>query len=144
MPTATETDTKSKTPSEYHHDTSVDSISQSSAKAVLQDDIARSVRPDHLEKNVGSFLPMIVYTRSQLLSLHNSPLVRPPPNMPELKDWFGCVPYSFHVVAICGPHISFHRADLDQNSPKKETEGSSSSARERRYVRDMLLPGSRL
>ena len=35
--------------------------------------------------------PMRVYTRAQLLHLHRSPLVQPPPNMPELKVWFGCV-----------------------------------------------------
>lgn len=32
------------------------------------------------------------YTRPQLLALHNSPLVQMPPNMPDLKDWFGYLP----------------------------------------------------
>jgi zinc finger CCCH domain-containing protein 13 len=32
---------------------------------------------------------VIIYTRPQLISLQNSPLVCPPPNMPPLKDWFG-------------------------------------------------------
>ena len=44
-----------------------------------------------LHKKSTRPIPMIVYTRSQLLSLHISPLVKPPSNMPELKDWFGCV-----------------------------------------------------
>ncbi|KAF9452608.1 hypothetical protein P691DRAFT_660489 [Macrolepiota fuliginosa MF-IS2] len=33
--------------------------------------------------------PMRTYTREQLLHLYNSPLVQLPPNMPELKQWFG-------------------------------------------------------
>lgn len=45
---------------------------------------------DHHEKPSVP-VPIIVYTRSQLLSLHNSPLVKPPSDMPELKDWFGYV-----------------------------------------------------
>lgn len=35
--------------------------------------------------------PLRIYTRGQLLDLLKSPLVALPPNMPELKDWFGCV-----------------------------------------------------
>ncbi|KAF6766359.1 hypothetical protein DFP72DRAFT_866272 [Ephemerocybe angulata] len=33
--------------------------------------------------------PLRIYTRAQLLHLHRSPLVQPPPDMPELKSWFG-------------------------------------------------------
>lgn len=35
--------------------------------------------------------PMIVYTRAQLLYLHNSPLVKAPDGFPDLKYWFGYV-----------------------------------------------------
>lgn len=35
--------------------------------------------------------PMRIYTREQLLYLYKSPLVQLPPNMPELKQWFGFV-----------------------------------------------------
>ncbi|SRR6266550_287271 len=61
----------------------------------IQDTAATSAMPgdahnDHHEKPSAP-LPIIVYTRSQLLSLHNSPLVKPPSDMPELKDWFGYV-----------------------------------------------------
>lgn len=35
--------------------------------------------------------PLRIYTRSQMLFLHGSPLVKPPPDMPELKHWFGYV-----------------------------------------------------
>ncbi|KIY45414.1 hypothetical protein FISHEDRAFT_61140 [Fistulina hepatica ATCC 64428] len=31
----------------------------------------------------------ITYSRRQILLLHDSPLVQLPPNMPDLKDWFG-------------------------------------------------------
>ena len=33
--------------------------------------------------------PFRKYTRQQLVHLSTSPLVKPPPNMPELKVWFG-------------------------------------------------------
>ena len=33
--------------------------------------------------------PFFSYSRSQILVLHKSPLVRCPEGMPELKDWFG-------------------------------------------------------
>lgn len=33
--------------------------------------------------------PLRIYTRAQLLNLHRSPLVQPPPDMPDLKSWFG-------------------------------------------------------
>lgn len=35
--------------------------------------------------------PVRVYTRSQVLYLRDSPLVKPPEGMPSLKDWFGYV-----------------------------------------------------
>nr|GAT49767.1 predicted protein [Mycena chlorophos] len=55
--------------------------------------------------------PLLVYTRSQLLHLQASPLVKPPPTMPELKQWFG--------------------------QSKKDSEPSTpGSARERRFRRD--------
>lgn len=33
--------------------------------------------------------PFRKYTRQQLVHLSTSSLVKPPPNMPELKAWFG-------------------------------------------------------
>ena len=33
--------------------------------------------------------PILIYTRDQLLSLSKSPLVKAPPDMPDLKSWFG-------------------------------------------------------
>ena len=33
--------------------------------------------------------PILIYTRDQLLFLSNSPLVDAPPDMPDLKNWFG-------------------------------------------------------
>jgi len=41
----------------------------------------------------------IIYTRPQLISLQNSPLVQPPPNMPQLKDWFGYFDFA-HAMAF--------------------------------------------
>lgn len=41
----------------------------------------------------SSFLPrpIRIYTRPQLLSLSKSPMVEPPPDMPDLRTWFGWV-----------------------------------------------------
>lgn len=33
--------------------------------------------------------PILIYTRKQLLFLCKSPLVKAPPDMPDLKSWFG-------------------------------------------------------
>ncbi|KAI6136760.1 hypothetical protein F5141DRAFT_48147 [Pisolithus sp. B1] len=62
--------------------------------------------------------PFIMYSRSQLLFLHKSPLVKTPDGMPVLKDWFG--------------------TDNDQGTSKKDSEisASSGSARDRRFRRD--------
>ena len=35
--------------------------------------------------------PLHVYSRSDVLLLSKSPLVKQPDGMPSLKDWFGCV-----------------------------------------------------
>ncbi|KAG8219944.1 hypothetical protein J3R82DRAFT_949 [Butyriboletus roseoflavus] len=47
--------------------------------------------------------PFIMYSRSQLLFLHKSPLVQLPCGMPALKDWFGSVltPTSPLLPAVC-------------------------------------------
>jgi hypothetical protein len=34
---------------------------------------------------------LMIYTRPQILLIHQSPLVKPPSDMPALKDWFGYV-----------------------------------------------------
>lgn len=33
--------------------------------------------------------PLHIYTRADMLKIHQSPLVKPPEGMPALKDWFG-------------------------------------------------------
>lgn len=63
-----------------------------------------------------------IYTRPQLLALHSSPLVKLPPNMPELKHWFG--------------------SENEQMLSKKESEPpTSATARERRFKRDLQEDG---
>jgi hypothetical protein len=41
--------------------------------------------------------PLIVYTRLQLVRLHESPLVQPPPSMPPLREWYGYVLFSLLI-----------------------------------------------
>ena len=53
-----------------------------------------SPQPDvNTEQNAQKQLslprPILIYTRDQLLFLSNSPLVKAPPDMPDLKHWYG-------------------------------------------------------
>ncbi|KAH0590535.1 hypothetical protein H2248_000680 [Termitomyces sp. 'cryptogamus'] len=70
------------------------------------------------EKTTSPNPPMRIYTRPQILFLSNSPLIRLPPGMPDLKEWFG--------------------VENEQNLAKKELETTTTgSARERRFRRDI-------
>lgn len=44
--------------------------------------------------------PLRIYTRPQLLLLSQSPMVKLPPDMPELKVWFGSVSFRFHLPSL--------------------------------------------
>ncbi|KAF8898562.1 hypothetical protein BD779DRAFT_1484574 [Infundibulicybe gibba] len=91
----------------------VDSLVDATAKASLQDETNEAQLGD-VEKILPSPPPIRVYTRTQLLALHNSPLVKPPVGMPDLKDWFG--------------------AENEQSIGKKDSEQSTpNNARERRF-----------
>ncbi|KAJ7919132.1 hypothetical protein B0H13DRAFT_1868857 [Mycena leptocephala] len=60
--------------------------------------------------------PLMIYTRPQMLHLQSSPLVKSPPDMPELKHWFG---------------------EHEPSLSKKDSEPTTpNSARERRFRRD--------
>lgn len=68
----------------------VNGLASSLATVVVHDDASQSEPTiQHHEKDTAAFYPIKIYTRRQLLLLHNSPLVQVPPNMPALKDWFG-------------------------------------------------------
>ncbi|KAF9569730.1 hypothetical protein CPC08DRAFT_812711 [Agrocybe pediades] len=69
----------------------------------------------HTENPLNKPRPMRKYTRNQLVALSNSPLVQPPPNMPELKVWFG---------------------SENENLMKKEDSPTPNTARDRRFRRD--------
>lgn len=60
------------------------------------------------EKPSSAPRPMRIYTREQLLHLSNSPLVQLPPNMPELKQWFGFVVKTLCTLASW-PHVLLQR-----------------------------------
>lgn len=51
-----------------------------------------------VDKVVASPCLLRIYTRPQILRLHSSSLVEPPPGMPELREWFGCVQHSQSVL----------------------------------------------
>jgi hypothetical protein len=68
----------------------VDGLTSSLATVTVHDDASQPEPTiEHHEKDSVAFCPIKIYTRRQLLLLHNSPLVQVPPNMPALKDWFG-------------------------------------------------------
>lgn len=53
-----------------------------------------STQPDvnteqNAQKHSSLPRPILIYTRDQLLFLSNSPLVKAPPDMPDLKHWYG-------------------------------------------------------
>ena len=78
--------------------------------------------------------PLVVYTRTQLLALSQSSLVKPLDNMPQLREWFGCVT----VMTVLSP-ISQSRpflSDWTEQTGKgySETATTSSTARDRRCV----------
>ncbi|PPQ71757.1 hypothetical protein CVT26_007598 [Gymnopilus dilepis] len=70
---------------------------------------------DQPQKAPASPRPMRKYTRQQLVSLSNSPLVKPPPNMPDLKVWFG---------------------SENENLVKKDEPTTPNTTRDRRFRRD--------
>jgi hypothetical protein len=85
----------------------VDDLASSFATVAVQDE-ARSPKPilQHDEKDTAASWLIRIYTRRQLLLLHNSPLVTVPPNMPVLKDWFGYNAFT---------QSSLFLSDLDQD-----------------------------
>ncbi|KAF9458197.1 hypothetical protein BDZ94DRAFT_1271270 [Collybia nuda] len=90
----------------------VDSLSSSLAKNTIQD-VGSQAKS---EKSRTVLPPIRIYTRPQILFLYNSPLIQLPPDMPELKDWFG---------------------DNEPNVPKRDVETTTSgNGRDRRFRRD--------
>ncbi|EPT04244.1 hypothetical protein FOMPIDRAFT_148672 [Fomitopsis schrenkii] len=68
-------------------DSEVNNLIESIARVSVQDGDSGDTSTSKSE-HVSS-QPLRVYTRSQVLYLRDSPLVRPPEGMPSLKDWFG-------------------------------------------------------
>lgn len=100
----------------------------------LEEDAATT--PENAPPSPPSPRPLRIYTRTQILALLKSPLVSPPPNMPELKDWFGC------VANCCSRDGSSpqNSAENEQNLNKKDHEATPpNSARERRCASMLLL-----
>lgn len=120
-------DEKSLTPTQ---DATVGNLVEAVAKVALQDSSAT----DNLDNKIidAPARPLKIYSRSQVLHLYQSPLVKVPDGMPPLKDWFG------YVGSIVCPHIltvCFRDWNEQQLANKKESETSSASnARERRYA----------
>lgn len=73
-----------------------------------------------------------VYTRPQILALYKSPLVHPPPNMPELKDWFGS---ALFTTLRCRELSLYYRTEIEQAPPKKDAElSTANNSRNNRQV----------
>ncbi|GBE78384.1 hypothetical protein SCP_0112690 [Sparassis crispa] len=92
----------------------VDDLVEGVAGVVLQDP-----QPDTDDKIDTPPRPLRVYTRSQVLYLHKSPLVKPPDGMPPLKDWFG----------------DWNEQQLTTKKDSENTNGAT-NARDRRFRRD--------
>ncbi|KAK0233461.1 hypothetical protein IW262DRAFT_1477053 [Armillaria fumosa] len=97
--------------------TPADALAVSLEGTKLQDE-DKSTEQDDTPTPQPSQCPLRIYTRAQILALSKSPLVAPPMDMPELKDWFG--------------------AENEQNLNKKDHDSTPpNSARERRFRRDV-------
>ncbi|KAL1748888.1 hypothetical protein HDZ31DRAFT_71234 [Schizophyllum fasciatum] len=92
---------------------SADQLADAAAGLAIHDDQPVPA-PAQSSQQADANTPLRIYTRKQLLHLHASPLVQPPPGMPELKDWFG--------------------TENEHSLAKKEE--VSSPPRERRFRRD--------
>lgn len=83
--------------------------------------------------------PFRRYSRRALVALSKSPLVAPPPGMPALKDWFGCV--VFISVALAASHLSASEWE-PHVSPRKEndhhTSSTANTSARNRFVRPIL------
>lgn len=78
-----------------------------------------------------------VYTRPQLLSLSQSPMVKPPPDMPDLKTWFG---YFLPFRCVSSYTYNFLLSVENENLINKKDEPSVlNSARERRLVFQIMV-----
>ena len=64
-------------PSVHEPPSHLDNVSQENSDVVASGESLSSPRP------------LRIYTRPQLLSLSQSPMVKPPPDMPDLRTWFG-------------------------------------------------------
>ncbi|KAF8225027.1 hypothetical protein L208DRAFT_1409088 [Tricholoma matsutake] len=95
----------------------VEDLARSVATVTVHDNASQpSILQQH-ENDTAALCPIRIYTRRQLLLLHNSSLVQLPPNMPVLKDWFG--------------------SDNEQNLSKKDLEPiAPNTGRDRRSRRD--------
>lgn len=66
----------------------IDNMTDTLSKVQMDDendDPFTSKSPNHTPRK------LVIYPRPHLLMLHKSPLVKPPEDMPALKDWFGYV-----------------------------------------------------
>lgn len=71
--------------------------------------------PSPRPQNDPTSRPFIMYSRSQLLSLYKSPLVKIPNGMPATKDWFGYVaPYPHSVTLTQAGHKDRKRPNQRQ------------------------------
>ena len=61
--------------------------------------------------------PILIYTRDQLLFLSKSPLVKAPPDMPDLKHWYG---YAIPLNSLISPsHLLFFQGLISKTKSKR-------------------------
>lgn len=83
--------------------------------------------------------PRIIYTRSQLLDLSLSPLVKPPDSMPSFKTWFGFVSMFTPRLNMCiadswKPLSEWSEASAPSAKKDSESLGTNGGPRGGRYV----------
>ena len=114
----------------------LDGLAESIPKVAVEDATGKEQQTGSPDRTaLPTPRPLTIYSRFQLVHLHNSPLVGLPPDMPMLKDWYGygfCFALLWLSVLLI---LSFSRSENEQNLSKKETEPSASAnPRDRRYI----------
>lgn len=85
----TVTNSSAQGPRPLSGDATTDTVAATSV--VAQDEPSCEASEGITEKVMPPPRPLMIYTRPQILLLHRSPLVKPPLDMPSLRDWFGLV-----------------------------------------------------
>jgi zinc finger CCCH domain-containing protein 13 len=138
MATTEKNQKKGQQTSTQHEQNAVDKVGEALAKTDLQEDDSLTDTNEQAEQIPR---PLHVYRRYEILQLSKSPLVKPPDDMPQLKDWFGYVVTSVTLKLLYTDILHRYRDWNEQVGSKKDTEpsGNAANPRDRRCAHLSLV-----